>query len=139
MPFIAKRNEVAIKRKLGGEKEKNKKNLWCGVQRERGEVDNKQEAMSHNACCWNLLSLLSSAQICENASYNFLSSFRLEENLLEEPQAEEEEEEETAQEAQEQQQEQQGSLRFYDKSFDVMGRLQGDSCLHYTGVIWFRV
>ncbi len=49
------------------------------------------------------------AQICENASYNFLSSF--EENLLEEPQEEEEEEEEEEKTAQEQQ-EQQGSLRF---------------------------
>jgi hypothetical protein len=54
-----------------------------------------------------LLSLHSSAQICENASYNFLSCFSFEENLLEEPQEEEEEEEE-----EETAQEQQGSLRF---------------------------
>jgi hypothetical protein len=80
---------------LGGKK---KKNLWCGVHRER-ERERGQEtrATSGDACCWNLLSLLSSAQICENASYNFLSSFSFEENLLEE----QEEEEETAQEQQE--------------------------------------
>jgi hypothetical protein len=102
LPFIAKRNEVAIKRKLG-EKKKKKKPLVWRAQRQRGRRE-QTRALSRDACCWNLLSLHSSAQICENASYNFLSCFSFEENLLEEPQ-EEEEEEETAQE-------QQGSLRF---------------------------
>lgn len=43
LPFIAKRNEVAIKRKLG--EKKKEKNLWCGVHRDRvrEEEDNKQE------------------------------------------------------------------------------------------------
>ncbi len=41
LPFIAKRNEVAIKRKLG--EKKKKKNLWCGVHRDREEEENKQE------------------------------------------------------------------------------------------------
>jgi len=93
-----------LAKKENWEKKKKKKPLVWRAQRQRGRRE-QTRALSRDACCWNLLSLHSSAQICENASYNFLSSFSFEENLLEEPQ---EEEEETAQE----QQEQQGSLRF---------------------------